>query len=70
MLYYTLSPHCLSHQWRVSLRYTHQHGKNQLKLANWVAGSYMIRDFSRHIMHIQAWYNDAPVSLVQQNKNT
>ncbi|MDO4433419.1 MAG: M61 family peptidase [Alysiella sp.] len=71
MMHYTITPHPQSHQWHISLTFqTHASNRNILKLANWVAGSYMIRDFSRHIMSIQAACNGKTISLTQQDKNT
>ena len=71
MLDYIIIPQTKAHQWHISLKYEFIEGEiHLLKLANWVAGSYMIRDFSRHIMHIQAAYNGVPVDLIQQDKNT
>ena len=58
MLDYIIIPQTKAHQWHISLKYEFIEGEiHLLKLANWVAGSYMIRDFSRHIMHIQAACN-------------
>ena len=71
MLNYTITPHPHSHQWHISLTYSHEKGSlHQLKLANWTAGSYMIRDFSRHIMRVQAACNGEPIAITQINKNT
>lgn len=71
MYHYAITPYPNRHQWHITLSYTHN-GKhpNQLKLANWVAGSYMIRDFSRHIISIQAACNKQIVPIQQLNKNT
>ena len=71
MFQYTISPQAHTHLWLITLSYEHLSGSlNQIKLANWVAGSYMIRDFSRHIVHIEATRNGEPIHIVQINKNT
>lgn len=71
MLNYTITPHPHSHQWHISLTYSYEKSSlHQLKLANWTAGSYMIRDFSRHIMRVQAACNGEPIAITQINKNT
>ena len=71
MFQYTISPQAHAHLWLITLSYEHISGSlNQIKLANWVAGSYMIRDFARHIVHIEATRNGEPVHMTQVNKNT
>ena len=70
MLCYTITPRPNAHQWHVI--FTFHHGENatqSIKLANWVAGSYMIRDFAKHIIHIQAKCNGQPVPLTPVSKN-
>ncbi|OSI13351.1 M61 family metallopeptidase [Neisseria canis] len=70
MLYYSLSPTPKSHLWQITLRYTHKaHTSFVLRLPNWVPGSYMIRDFSRHIISIEADCNGQPALLTQTAKN-
>jgi len=39
-------------------------------LAAWIPGSYLIRDFARHITEISAYSKDNQVRLVQQDKQT
>lgn len=72
MFAYTITPHPHAHQWQILLNFNHICSKKTqvLKLANWVAGSYMIRDFARHIIHISATCDGLPVDLIQQDKNT
>ena len=70
MLHYTVSPQPESHLWHITLSFEHNSDVPQtLKLANWVAGSYMIRDFARHIVRIQAACGGEAVKLVQTAKN-
>ena len=70
MLHYRLIPLCAPHQWRISFSFSQHEARIQtIKLANWVAGSYMIRDFSRHIIQIQAACNGEMVPLTQISKN-
>ncbi|MCG7656522.1 M61 family metallopeptidase [Wielerella bovis] len=71
MLIYSIAPHPHRHVWHITFSYEHVSGcPNVLKLANWVAGSYMIRDFSRHIMSMEAACNGETVPIIQQDKNT
>lgn len=71
MMHYTLIPHVNSHQWQIILEFSkNNENENLLKLANWVPGSYMIRDFSRHIMTIEAFLNGEKMTIEQVNKNT
>ena len=64
-LHYTITPHPHSHTFIVHLHVVGSHLEGVcLSLPNWIAGSYMIRDFARHIVAIRA-YDDAgaPVTL-------
>ena len=71
MLHYTLQPDTFCHQWQVTLHYTQpSHSANIIRLANWVPGSYMIRDLARHIVHIHAECNGRPTHLVQLDKSS
>lgn len=70
MLQYTLRPQLHAHQWQIDLTFEQNHTPALLKLPNWVPGSYMIRDFSRHIVSINATCNGLPANLKQLNKNT
>lgn len=70
MIAYTLTPDCRAHLWHIVLTFRQPENVPQtLKLANWTPGSYMIRDFSRHIVSIAAECNGKPVSLSQRAKN-
>lgn len=59
------------HSINVTLCFTNENKKNnKVYLPNWTPGSYMIRDFCRHIVSIKASCNDIPQVLYQINKNT
>lgn len=71
MFHYSITPNVVQHLWHVTLSFEHLSGSpNLLKLANWTAGSYMIRDFSRHIVSIKATFNGEAVNIQQIDKNT
>lgn len=72
MLYYYLQPYSLTkHLWQLRLRFSQQDNQNfSLSLPNWLPGSYMIRDFSRHIVTLTASCNDEPTTIEQTSKNT
>ncbi|MCO6514923.1 MAG: M61 family metallopeptidase [Snodgrassella sp.] len=72
MLNYHLQPHSLTqHLWHVRLRFTQLDNQDfSLSLPNWLPGSYMIRDFARHIVTLSASCNNTPVAAEQVNKNT
>lgn len=70
MLHYLVIPDTLRHQWHITLKFSHNDDNPQmLKLANWVPGSYMIRDFSRHIITLSATCNGVSIELQQNSKN-
>ena len=66
-LLYSLEPLDLSgHRLRVVLRISEPDPKGQiLSLPAWIPGSYLIRDFSRHIEHIQARSGKRTVALTK-----
>ena len=72
MLHYHVKPHqSEQHLWHVSLTFQQISTQSAiLSLPNWVPGSYMIREFSRHIVSINASCNGQPSPLRQLNKNT
>lgn len=70
MITYTLTPDPKAHQWHITLKFQNPSDSSVvLKLPNWVPGSYLIRDFSRHIIAINAECNGQPAALSQTGKN-
>ena len=70
MITYTLTPDPKAHQWHITLRFQNPSDSSVvLKLPNWVPGSYLIRDFSRHIITISAECDGQPAALSQTAKN-
>ena len=70
MITYTLTPDPKAHQWHITLKFqNHSDSSAVLKLPNWVPGSYLIRDFSRHIITISAECDGQPAALSQTAKN-
>ena len=71
MINYTLSPNLLSRQWEITLSFIKNNElPTEISLPNWVPGSYLIRDFSRHITEIRAFCDGIPAELTQIDKNT
>ena len=70
MITYTLTPDPKAHQWHITLKFQNPSDSSVvLKLPNWVPGSYLIRDFSRHIITISAECDEQPAALSQTAKN-
>ena len=70
MITYTLTPDPKAHQWHITLKFQNPSDSSVvLKLPNWVPGSYLIRDFSRHIITINAECDEQPAALSQTAKN-
>ena len=70
MISYTLTPDSKAHQWHITLKFQNPSDSSVvLKLPNWVPGSYLIRDFSRHIITISAECGGQPAALSQTAKN-
>ena len=71
MINYTLSPNLLSRQWEITLSFIKNNElPTEISLPNWVPGSYLIRDFSRHITEIRAFCDGISAELTQIDTNT
>ena len=71
MPHYTVTTLPQQHLFQVVLRFSyHSDAPIQLSLPNWVPGSYMIREFARHITGLKACCNGTPAPLRQTDKNT
>lgn len=70
MPHYTLKTLPERHLFHITLTFSH-HTPDPiyLDLPNWVLGSYMIREFARHITQIQAQCNGQTLALRQTSKN-
>lgn len=42
----------------------------QLSMPAWIPGSYMVRDFARHVLDLCAFDSDGPLALLQQDKQS
>jgi predicted metalloprotease with PDZ domain len=60
----------LAHQYRVTLRVTAPAGAQRLSLPAWIPGSYLVREFARHLSALQAHQGARPVRLEQLDKAT
>ena len=70
MINYKITPNFLSHEWHITLSFTQPNDfETEISLPNWVPGSYLIRDFARHITHISARCNGKAQPLTQTSKN-
>ena len=70
MINYKITPNFLSHEWHITLSFTQtDDSETEISLPNWVPGSYLIRDFARHITHISARCNGKAQPLTQTSKN-
>ncbi|MFA5488689.1 MAG: PDZ domain-containing protein [Candidimonas sp.] len=71
-LLYRVTPEDLAgHLLRVQLRIAHPHPQGQvLSLPAWIPGSYLIRDFSRQIISLQAECAAQPLSVQKRDSHT
>ncbi|MDR2624919.1 MAG: PDZ domain-containing protein [Zoogloeaceae bacterium] len=71
-MHYTLKPLFPdAHLFLVTCRVSTPDAAGQrFSLPAWIPGSYLIRDFSRHIVHIRAEAEGKPVALAKQDKAT
>lgn len=61
-------PH--AHQYRVSLTVPQPATRQRLSLPVWIPGSYMVREFGRHLSRLEARQGRRTVSLTQLDKTT
>lgn len=60
-----------SHQFDVQLDFSlNELEQQQLRLPNWIPGSYMIRDFAKNIVEISAFCNGEALQIKQIDKST
>jgi predicted metalloprotease with PDZ domain len=62
------NPH--THLLDVSMTIARAEGLQQVSLPVWIPGSYMVREFSRHLQHLSARQGKRAVGIKQLNKNT
>lgn len=59
-----------AHRWRVTLTLAHPAPRQRLALPAWIPGSYLVREFSRHLGGLQARQGRREVALAQLDKRT
>jgi predicted metalloprotease with PDZ domain len=71
MIRYRIAPDdLLGHQFHVTLTVPQPAAQQQLSLPVWINGSYMVRDFSRHLSGLQARQGQRDVTLRQIDKSS
>ncbi|HET9822778.1 MAG TPA: PDZ domain-containing protein [Burkholderiaceae bacterium] len=60
----------LAHQFRVTLTLPRPAARQRLSLPAWIPGSYMVREFARHLSHLEARQGTRAVPLRQLDKAT
>ncbi|WP_421881354.1 M61 family metallopeptidase [Methylibium sp.] len=58
----------LAHQFRVTLTLAQPAAEQALSLPVWIPGSYLVREFARHLSQLEARQGDRAVPLVQADK--
>lgn len=59
-----------AHIYRVQLRIEHPQSQQQVQLPVWIPGSYLLREFAKHLQNIRAEQNGQVVALQQLDKTT
>lgn len=59
-----------AHLYRVTLKLAEPEAEQVLSLPVWIPGSYLVREFARHLSHFEARQGSRPVRLVQRDKAT
>jgi predicted metalloprotease with PDZ domain len=60
----------VAHQFHVTLDLAAAAPTQRLSLPVWIPGSYLVREFARHVSGLQAWRGGRPVPVVQLDKCT
>jgi predicted metalloprotease with PDZ domain len=58
----------LAHQFRVTLTMAQPAAEQALSLPVWIPGSYLVREFARHLSQLEARQGDRAVPLIQADK--
>jgi predicted metalloprotease with PDZ domain len=70
-VHYEISVHdAHAHLWRVSLQIAKPVKQQVVSLPVWIPGSYMVREFSKHLQNLKASQGDKAVALQQLDKCT
>jgi len=59
-----------AHQYRVTLTVPRPAARQRLSLPAWIPGSYLVREFARHLSRLQAHDGPRPLPLTQIDKAT
>jgi predicted metalloprotease with PDZ domain len=59
-----------AHRYAVTLKLPRIDGPVRLSLPVWIPGSYLVREFARHLMNLQATQGKTPCRVLQEDKTT
>ena len=59
-----------AHLWRVTMTIAQPAAAQTLRLPVWIPGSYMVREFSKHLQNLQCRQNNRPLDASQLDKAT
>ena len=59
-----------AHRYTVTLKLPRPDGPVRLSLPVWIPGSYLVREFARHVMSLQASQGKTPCHITQEDKTT
>lgn len=71
MIDYLIEPAQIhAHRYAVTLKLPRIDGPVRLSLPVWIPGSYLVREFARHLMNLQATQGKTPCRVLQEDKTT
>lgn len=59
-----------AHTFRIKLSITNPKSNQIITLPDWIVGSYMIRDFAKHVYHLRAQQSKQETKITQLNKSS
>ncbi|MCX7062557.1 MAG: PDZ domain-containing protein [Gammaproteobacteria bacterium] len=65
---YRVSADPAAHRYRITAQFASLGTAPVLRLPNWIRGSYLVRDFAKHVQGLKAFVDELPVSITRLEK--
>ncbi|MGQ3058536.1 MAG: M61 family metallopeptidase [Nevskia sp.] len=65
---YQVSADPAAHRYHVTVQFDCPSAAPRLRLPNWIRGSYLVRDFAKHVQGLKAFVDDRPAAITRLDK--
>ena len=65
---YRVSADPAAHRYRIPAQFASLGTAPVLRLPNWIRGSYLVRDFAKHVQGLKAFVDELPVAITRLDK--